>query len=179
VSYSAEPDADITSATFSSAPFEEDTEVTGPMKLKLWVSSSIDDADLFAIIHNIDPDREEVTYPGQNQPAIAAGYGWLRVSHRKLDSERSTPYRPYHTHDELQKVKPQQVVPVEIEILPASIVFQKGHRLVLEVASRDDPRIEPFTHTDPSDRIQAGTNSIHTGGAYDSHLLLPVIPPRL
>ncbi|MFC1978040.1 CocE/NonD family hydrolase [Chloroflexota bacterium] len=178
VSYSAKPDADTMSATFSTAPFQQDTEVTGPIKLKLWASSSIDDADLFAIIHNIDPNGEEVTYPGQNQPAIAAAYGWLRVSHRKLDPERSTPYRPYHIHDELQKVKPGEVVTVEIEILPASMVFEKGHRLVLEVASKDDPRIDPFTHTDPADRIQAGTHSIHTGDAYDSHLLLPVIPPR-
>jgi hypothetical protein len=179
VSYSAEPEADTTSATFSTDPFEEDTEVTVPIKLRLWVSSSIDDADLFAIIHNINPNGEEVTYPGQNSPAIAAAYGWLRVSHRKLDPERSTPYRPYHTHDELHKVKPGEVVPVDIEILPASMVFRKGYRLVLEVASKDDPRINPFTHTDPADRIQSGTNSIHTGGVYDSHLLLPVIPPRL
>jgi predicted acyl esterase len=76
-------------------------------------------------------------------------------------------------------VKPGEVVPVEVEILPASMVFKKEHRLVLEVASKDDPRIDPFTHTDSADRIQSGTNSIHTGGAYDSHLLLPVIPPRL
>lgn len=179
VSYSAEPGADITSAKFSTAPFQQDTEVTGPIKLKLWASSSIDDADLFAIIHNIGPNGEEVTYPGQNQPAIAAAYGWLRVSHRKLDPQRSTLYRPYHTHDELQKVKPGEVVPVDIEVLPASMVFRKGHRLVLEVASKDDPRINPFTHTDPADRIQSGTNSIHTGDAYGSHLLLPVIPPRL
>ncbi len=178
VSYSAEPEADTTGVTFSTAPFQQDTEVTGPIKLKLWVASSIDDADLFAILHNIGPNGEEVTYPGQNQPAIAAAYGWLRVSHRKLDPQRSTPYRPYHIHDELQKVKPGELVPVEAEILPASIVFQKGHRLILEVASKDDPRILPFTHTDPADRIQSGTNSIHTGGACDSHLLLPVIPPR-
>jgi len=178
VRFSAETDAENTSVTFSTAPFEEDTEVTGPVKLKLWVSSSIDDADLFAIVHNLGPDGKEVTYPGQNQPAIAAAYGWLRVSHRKLDPERSTPYRPYLTHDELQKAKPGEIVPVEIEIWPASIVFEKGHRLVLEVASKDDPRIAPFTHTDPADRIQSGTVSIHTGGSYDSHLLLPVIPPR-
>jgi predicted acyl esterase len=79
----------------------------------------------------------------------------------------------------VQKVKPGEVVPVEVEILPTSIIFKKGHWLVLEVASKDDPRIAPFTHTDPADRIQSGTNTVYTGGTYDSHLLLPVIPPRL
>jgi predicted acyl esterase len=176
VSYSAESEADIASATFSTAPFEQETEVTGPMKLKLWVSSSVDDADLFTILHHIGTDGEEIMYMGQMGHEIAAAYGWLRVSHRKLDPERSTPYRPFHTHDELQLVKPGEVVPVEIEIWPGSMVFKRGHRLVLEVASMDDPRIDPFTHTDPKDRIRSGMNSIHTGDDFDSYLFLPVIP---
>jgi hypothetical protein len=177
--FSAEPKAAKRSVSFSTAPFEQDTEITGPMKLKLWVSSSIDDADLFVFVRNLDPAGKEITYPGQNSPAIAAAYGWLRVSHRKLDPKRSTPYRPYHTHDELQKIKPGEVVPVEVEIWPSSTVFSKGHRLVLEVASHDDPRIVPFLHNDPEDRILAGENTIYTGGAYDSHLLAPVIPHRV
>jgi len=180
VSYDAAREAARPSATFSTAPFECDTEVTGPVTLKLWVSSSIDDADLFAILRNIAPDGTEVTYPGV-QPggasAVAAAYGWLRVSHRKLDPLRSLPYRPFHTHDEIQKVKFGEVVPVEIEILPTSIVLEPGHRLVLEVGARDDQR-HIFTHTDARDRIQTGTNTIHTGSAYDSHLLLPIIPAR-
>jgi predicted acyl esterase len=43
---------------------------------------------------------------------------WLRVSHRKLDQERSTAYRPYHRHDELQFLTAGEVVPVAIEIWP-------------------------------------------------------------
>ena len=178
VSYRAEPDADVTRATFSTTPFEQDTEITGPMKVKLWISSSVDDADLFAVVHHIGADNKEIMYIGQMGVEIAAAYGWLRVSHRKLDQKRSTPYRPFHTHDELQLVKPGEVVPVEIEIWPASMVLKREHRLVLEVASQDDPRIFPFTHTDPHDRIQSGTNAIHTGGDFDSYLLLPVIPSR-
>src|SRR5262249_17096155 len=137
----ATPHAEHASSIFSTAPCEHDTEVTGPVKLKLWVSSSIDDADLFAILRNVGPDGTEVIYPGI-QPggasAVAAAYGWLRVSHRKLDPLRSLPYRPFHTHDEIQKVKPGEVVPVEIEILPTSIVLEPGHRLVREVGARDD-----------------------------------------
>ncbi|OGP50102.1 MAG: hypothetical protein A2Y79_07240 [Deltaproteobacteria bacterium RBG_13_43_22] len=177
-SFSAEPDADNTSIRFSTSPFEQETEITGPMKLKLWVSSSVDDLDLFAVLHHLDSNNEEITYMGQMGHEISGAYGWLRVSHRKLDPERSTPYRPFHTHDELQKVKPGEVVPIEIEIWPASLVFPKGHRLVLEVGSKDDPKIVPFTHTDPKDRIQVGISSIHTGVEYDSFLLLPIIPPR-
>ena len=178
MNFNAEPDADETNTRFSTSPFDRETEITGPVKLKVWVSSSIDDADLFVILYHMDANDEEITYMGSVGQDIAAAYGWQRVSHRKLDPEKSTPYRPFHTHDELQKVEPGEVVPVEIEVWPTNIVFQKGQKLVLEVGSKDDPKVFPFTHTDPADRIQSGTVTIHTGDDYDSHLLLPIIPPR-
>jgi len=179
VTYSAERGAAERDVTFSTAPFAHDTEVTGPVKLRLWVSSSSDDADLFAVIRNIAPDGAEVTYPGPmpEGPRIAAAYGWLRASHRKLDPARSTAYRPFHTHDEIRKLTPGEPVPLEIEIWPTSVVFARGHRLVLEVGSHDDPR-STFQHSDPRDRVQEGTNTVHAGGRFDSQLLLPIIPPR-
>ena len=67
---------------------------------------------------------------------------------------------------------------MEIEIWPACIVLGRGHRLELEIASQDDPRLAPFTHTDPHDRFQTGRIRVHTGDDHDSHLLLPRIPPR-
>ncbi len=180
VSFGAEPDAAQSNVRFATAPLERELEVTGPIKLRLWVSTTGDDADLFAIVRNLRPDGSEVLYPGP-QPSggskIAVAYGWLRVSHRKLDSVRSTPYRPYHTHDEIQKVRPGEPVAVEIEILPTSAVFERGHRLVLEVGAKDDPHTQ-FQHDEPRDRIQNGEVTIHAGGAFDSHLLLPIVPER-
>jgi len=179
VSFEADPGAAKTRVTFSTAPFEQDTEITGPINLHLWVSSSIDDADLFVIIRNFGPDNCEVTFLGPSPlgSTVAAAYGWLRLSHRKLDPQRSRPYRPYHTHDELQKVRPGEIIPVEIEIWPTSVVFERGHRLMLEVGSKDDDSTGfTFIHADPRDRIQTGTNLIHTGGSFNSYLLLPIIP---
>ena len=179
-SYDAEPGAARSCVRFTTGPLEQEVEVTGPIKLKLWVSSTSDDADLFAIVRNLRPDGTEVTFPGpqpSDESAVAVAYGWLRLSHRKLDPERSTPYRPYHTHDEIQKVRPGDVVPAEIEILPTSAIFERGHRLVIEVGARDDAR-SFFQHDDPRDRIERGTVSLHTGGRFDSHVLLPIIPAR-
>ncbi len=175
---SAEADAPDEAARirFALAPFEEETEITGPLKLTLWLSTTVDDADLFAIVRKFDPDGNEVRFPGQSSPAIPAACGWLRVSHRKLDPSRSSPYRPYHTHDEQQKVSPGEVVAVEIEIWPTSVVFEPGSVLVLDVATRDDPGIAPFLHTHGQDRIQTGVVSVLTGPDHPSSLLLPVIP---
>ncbi|MEE2777493.1 MAG: CocE/NonD family hydrolase [Acidobacteriota bacterium] len=176
--YSADATRGRGSAIFTSGDFERRTEVTGPAKLKLWISTTHDDADLFVIVRNLDPNGREVTYPGSNQPALAAAYGWLRASHRELDAARSHPYRPVHAHAETQSIDPEEIVPVEIEILPTSFVLGRGHRLVVEVAANDDPRLFPFTHTDPDDRVQEGQITIHTGGEHDSHLLLPIIRGR-
>ena len=52
-------------------------------------------------IRNIDPDGKDVCEVGQHgQPVPCVTKGWLRASHRKLDKEKSLPYRPYHAHDE-------------------------------------------------------------------------------
>jgi predicted acyl esterase len=181
ISFEADPGAAKTRVTFLTTPFEQTTEITGPVNLKLWVSLSFDDADLFAILRKFGPDEKEVTFPGPSPAGnvVAAAYGWLRVSHRKQDLQRSKPYRPYHTHDELQKVRPGEIVPVEVEIWPTSVVFEPGDRLVLEIGSKDDDSTGfSFLHTEPRDRIQTGTTSIHTGGSFNSHLLLPIIPER-
>jgi uncharacterized protein len=177
MSYGGESGEVGASVRFATQPFEREVEVTGPMKLRLWVSSSIDDADIFAIVRNVRPDGTEVVYPGPvpGDSSVAVAYGWLRLSHRKLDAARSTPYRPFHSHDEIEKVTPFEPLAVEIEILPSSAVFERGHRLVLEVGDDDDPRIL-FQHDDARDRVPRSKCTVHTGGRFDSHLLLPVIP---
>jgi predicted acyl esterase len=179
-SYTAGPGAPRESACarFETAPFAQETEFTGPVKLRLWVSSSEDDADLFAIVRKLDAQGREVLFQGSINFGFPVAYGWQRVSHRKLDPVRSTPFRPVHAHDEIQKLGPGEIAPVEIEIWPTSIVFEQGERLVLEVAAHDDPRIAPFLHDDPRDRIVAERITLHTGGRFDSHLLLPRIPAR-
>ncbi len=57
-------------------------------------------------------------------------------------------------------------MPVDIEIWPTSVVFEPGERLVLEVASEDDPRMEPFLHNDPIDRKRRGITTIHARSGY-------------
>jgi hypothetical protein len=60
VGYGGESNEVGASVRFATQPFEQEAEVTGPMKLRLWVSSNIDDADIFAIVRNLRPDGTEV-----------------------------------------------------------------------------------------------------------------------
>ena len=61
--------------TFRSAPFAQDTEFTGPVAAKLFVSSSTTDMDLFLTLRAFDPSGNEVTFKGANDPRGAGDAG--------------------------------------------------------------------------------------------------------
>ena len=168
-----------TGVSFQTDPLPEDTEVTGPVKLVLWVSSTQKDMDIFATIRNIGPDGKDVWEEGQQGGGdlVPVTKGWLRVSHRSLDPERSLPYRPYHAHKQRLWLEPGDVVECHVEIWPTSMVFRKGHRIQLDVQPRDGVGASAYRHYHADYNIGA-QNGIHAGGDKASYLLLPVIPAQ-
>jgi len=184
--------------TFVTPPLPHEMEITGPSALKLFVSSSTKDADIFAVLRVFSPDLKEVVFQGAIDPHAPIGQGWLRASHRQLDKKLSTPYRPYHTHAKKQPLKPGEVVPLDIEIWPTSIVVPAGHRIALTVRGKDyvyhGPSggklsnfkneltgCGPFLHDDVRDRppqIFSGVTGLHFGGSAQPYLLLPIIPAQ-
>jgi uncharacterized protein len=191
-------DATGDGVTFFSPPFENETEITGPSAAKLFISSSTSDADIFVVLRVFSPDGKEVVFQGAIDPHTPVSQGWLRASHRKLDLDLSTPYRPYHTHDEKQPLRPGEIVELNVEIWPTSIVVPAGYRIGLTVRGKDyeyqgpsGGRLAnfknelkgcgPFLHDDPRDRLPeifGGKTTLHVGSDRAPHLLLPVIPPR-
>ena len=123
--------------TFLTPPLEEEVEITGPVAAKLFVSSSTSDADLFLVLRVFAPDGKEVVFQGALDPRTPIGQGWLRASHRKLDPKLSTPYKPYHTHDEPWPLASGEVVDLDIEIWPTCIVVPPGYRIGLSVRGKD------------------------------------------
>ncbi|MFL6605807.1 MAG: CocE/NonD family hydrolase [Steroidobacteraceae bacterium] len=160
--------------------FTQTTELTGHMKLRLWVEAvGADDMDLFVAVQKLDRDGRLVPFVfyslNENGPAAL---GWLRVSHRELDEQRSRPEQPVHLHVREQRLAPGQQVQVDIEIWPSSTRFLAGQTLRVRVQGRDIPTDSapnaPFARH--GETRNAGTHIIHTGGPYDSHLLVPMIP---
>ncbi len=165
-----------TGVSFETAPMTEHTEVTGPLALNLWVSSTSEDMDIFVTIRNIGPDGRDVCEVGQHgQPVPCVTKGWLRASHRKLDPSRSLPYRPYHAHDERLWLEPGEPVECRVEIWPTSMVFEKGHKLRMDIQPRDGAGSAPYTHYH-ADYNAGAQNTVYAGGEKDSYLLLPIIP---
>ena len=183
--------------TFSTPPMSEALEVTGPLAAKLWLSSETNDADVFVVLRVFDPTGKEVTFIGSNDSRTPVAIGWLRASHRKLDPARSTPYRPWHTHDSIEKLTPGQPAELDVEIWPTSIVVPPGYRLAVTLLGRDyevdgaDAGIAdapypmkgvgPFTHADPRDRppeVFGRRYTLHFAPGKMPYVLLPVIPRR-
>jgi predicted acyl esterase len=179
-------------------PLDEDKEITGPVAAKVYISSDTEDADIFLVLRVFDPDMREVTFQGSNDPHTPVGHGWLRASHRKLDPRKTLPYRPYHTHDEVQPLMPGEIYELDVEIWPTSIVVPAGHQIGLSVRGKDyvHPGFEqppmpvtgriysgvgPFKHNHKKDRpleVFGGKVSFHTGPDHPAHILLPIIPAK-
>jgi uncharacterized protein len=177
--------------TLTSPPLERETELTGPMALKLFVASSTTDADLFITVQAFAPDGREVEFQGTVDPHTPLAQGWLRASHRKLDPNKSLPYRPYHTHDEKLPLAPSRIYELDVEIWPTCIVLPAGFRICVNIAGKDFERSGddasseyrtrgsgPWIHDDPYDRpasLFGGVTTLHTSPDRQAFLLLPVI----
>lgn len=156
--------------------FEEDTEITGYMKLHLWVEAQgHDDMDMFVNIQKLSTTGEwlPVDVLGEHHPGA---WGKMRVSHRALDETKSTDYQPVQSHLKEEKLSEGEIVPVDIEIVPTSRFWHKGQSLRVQIAGRyiREGWFEPLSwETD-----NKGMHVIHSGGKYNSYLQIPAIPPK-
>jgi predicted acyl esterase len=163
--------------------FTEESEIVGYMNLKLWVESDgYNDLDLFIKVSKVGADGwYRYHQPIALGPARSQGYSGptarQRVSLRKLDSEKSTVNEPYYPFNESQKLLPHEVVPVEIGLWPTGMRFHPGEILEIAVAGF---RYEAADEHGPGmmkfGSDNNGNHVIHTGGKYDSKLIVPFIP---
>jgi hypothetical protein len=182
---------------FKSQPFKQETELTGPLALRLFISSSTPDTDLFVVMRLFSDIDKEIVFQGAVDPYTPIAQGWLRASHRKLDTALSKPWRPYHSHDQKQLLHPNEIVELDIEIWPTSIVIPENYYLVLTVKGKDYeyPLAQtqilsnfknqltgcgPFLHNDPFDRNEnlESITTLHFSPEKPSYLLLPIIPEK-
>ena len=157
-----------------------DLEITGHAMVKLWISlDEADDADLFVALQKIDASGHVVNFPYftlQNDGQMT--HGWQRLSHREIEeSTRQLAAQPVHAHTSETPVPPGQIVDVSIELWPSSTVLHRGERLRLLIQGSDIQSYPDGTFVAGHRHTRnAGNHILHTGGCYDAHVLLPVIP---
>ena len=142
---------------YSTPPMEQDTEVTGPVTLTLYASSSAKDTDFTAKLLDVEP--------GGSAQNLTDGI--IRARYRTPRSGASL-------------IEPGQVYEYKIDLWATSNLFKKGHRIRLEVSSSNFPRFDRNTNTGgtigaDSDFVSALQTVFHTL-EYPSHATLPIVP---
>jgi predicted acyl esterase len=148
---------------FQTRPLDAPVEVTGPIVVKLWVSSSAPDTDITVKLLDIYPPGDDYR-DGYHLNLIDS---ILRLRYR--DSwERETP------------MTPGQVYPIQIALPPTSNLFAAGHRIRLDISSSNFPRFDLNPNTgEPMGRHThsvAAQNTVHFDASHASHVVLPIIP---
>jgi len=145
---------------FTSAPVEQDTEVTGPIVVKLYAASSAQDTDFIARLIDVYPDGTAYNLTG----------GIIRARFRESIWEPP------------KLLVPGEVYEYTIELLPTSNVFLKGHSIRVHLTSSDFPLYDrnPNTgHEQGMDaELQVAQQTIYHNEKYPSHIILPIIPQK-
>ncbi len=157
--------------------FTEDIEITGYMKLRLWVEAEgNDDMDIFVSVRKLDEKGQWLPITSLEQPTYPGAFGKIRASRRELDPKWSTDFQPVTACRKEEKLKPGEIVPVDIEIWPHSRIWHKGQQLRVQLSGFYD--IENWFIAPVYGVLNKGNHIIHSGGKYDSYLQIPVIPPK-
>jgi hypothetical protein len=142
---------------FTSDVLEQSLDVTGPISVHLWAASSAPDTDFTAKLVDVHPD-------GYARNLLD---GIIRARYRDSASD-PTP------------IEPGRVYEYVIDLWATSNVFQAGHRIRVEISSSNFPRFDRNQNTGAPFGADAAMNTadqtIHHGGEYASHIVLPIIP---
>ena len=148
---------------FQTPPLEEDMEVTGPIEVRLWVSSSAVDTDFTAKLIDVYPSSR--WYPD--------GY--------RLNLTDSIMRLRYRNGDGIPDfLTPGDTAEITITLYPTSNLFSRGHRIRLDVSSSNFPRFDVNPNTGEAigreRRRVTADNTVYHDARRSSALILPVIP---
>jgi putative CocE/NonD family hydrolase len=150
---------------FETPPLEEDVEVTGPVAIKLWISSSAPDTDFTAKLIDWHPPNAD--YP--QGYAMNLTDGILRCRYRR-------------SWEHPQMLEAGEIAEITIEPNPTSNLFRRGHRIRLDISSSNFPRFDVNPNTgEPEGRArrrQLAVNRVYVSAQYPSSVILPVVPAR-
>jgi hypothetical protein len=142
---------------FTTEPLQEEIEVTGPVVIKLWAASTAPDTDFTAKLVDVHPDGS----------AVNLCYGIVRARYRESFESPSL-------------ITPGEIYEYTIPLRATGNLFQKGHRIRVDISSSNFPFFDrnhntgrPF-HEDPE--LVTATQTICHSSRYPSRIILPVIP---
>lgn len=183
---SREPASDVGSFSFDTGSaaacfgwtVPADTELTGPMALRVFVSCDTSDVDLFV---GVEKWRGSTYVPFEGSYGFGRDRvttGWARASMRELDESKSRAFEPVPAFARREPLRPEEVVAVDIPLGPSATQFRAGEQVRLVLAGRWLWPRNPLTGQFPAwyERRSKGTCTLHWGPERQARLLVPVIP---
>lgn len=141
--------------TFTTSPLTTPTTILGEVKAQLWISSTAPDTDFVAKLSDVYPDGY----------SMIIAEGQLRARYRKGINN-------------LSLMTPGDIYSLALDLGPTSNLFERGHRIRLDISSTDFPRLEPNPNTSAPPEQWTNTikahNTLYFGGRHSSFLMLPV-----
>lgn len=148
---------------FMTPPLERDTEIIGPIRVKLWVSSSAVDTDFTAKLIDSYPSSDD--FPAGFD--LIMGDGIVRARYRESNPEDTL-------------LTPGKIYELDIKLDPCCNVFKRGHRIRVDLSSSNYPRFDanPNTGEAPNDnrRKVKAVNTIYHDRLHPSSIELPIMP---
>lgn len=158
--------------TYLTEPWPEETEVTGPIRLQLLLSSTALDTHVVARLSDVSP---------QGKTRILS-FGWLQASHRKIAQELSRPDEIIHEHRAPEPLTPGTPATLTFSLTPTANLFKPGHRLRLEIGSRPDllraTVFDNFIYFPYEAPPYPARNTVFHGGPSPSYLEISICDPN-
>jgi len=143
---------------YRTAPLEHDTEVTGPIHVRLWAASSAPDTDFVARLTDISPDGTSINLTD----------GIVRAR-----------YRGFAQGEPPTLIEPGRPTEYDIDLWATSNLFRAGHRIGLQITSSCFPRWDRNPNTGHAlfadAELQVARQTILHDGEHPSHVLLPIV----
>jgi hypothetical protein len=146
---------------YTTPVLEDDVEVTGPIKVKLWASSSAVDTDFVARLVDVHPD----------------GY-----AQNLTDGIIRARYRNAAKGEAPSLIEPGKAYLYEIDLWSTSNLFKKGHRIRLDITSSNFPRWDRNPNSgrnfgeDQANDVVIARQTIFHDAEHPSSIILPIIP---
>ena len=145
--------------SYTSDELDRDLEVIGPVEMVLFAASSAKDTDFFVRVCDVYPDGR----------SIFLTEGLIRARYRNSKDGDST-----------ELLEPGEVAEYRIRCYPMANVFERGHRIRLDVTSSSFPRFSRNLNNGEdvgtSTRIEVARQTVLHTDVYPSHVVLPVVP---
>ena len=161
---------ELTSLTYTSAPFSKESVINGPIEADLWITTPAKDAVVSVAVSDVAPDGTSRVI--SNGLLLASNRAVDDSRSRFLDGRRIQPWHPF-TVAARQAVRPGQPTLLPIEVFPTSAAIAKGHRLRITVSPFDVPHALPPLGA--SLDVVGGRVTILNDAAHPSTLMVPIL----